>query len=174
MKNKLLLFGMVLTLVGLIMIQFSLKNPQSPASVPEDANLINAEDDPAMQAAYDKARDSLDYFLGIVEKEPEGTQGYSLKVGVQDGDDVEFFWVYPFTHDQELFAGRINDTPEIIDSVFRGQIVEFERGQIVDWTFDDTLTKTMMGNYTGCVMLQRQAPENAAQFMELYGLDCDK
>lgn len=174
MKHKTLFIGMVLVLIGLFIVQYS-ANRQSADDAEngsEAAALI--PNDPAMQAAHNKARESLDYFLGVAESPPPDTQGFSVKVGVVDENRTEYFWVYPFEEEEEGFSGRINDEPEFVDSVFKGEVISFDRTQIVDWTFEDTDTEIMHGNYTGCVLLEREAPENAAQFQELYGLDCDK
>ncbi|MGQ9425768.1 YegJ family protein [Gilvimarinus sp. F26214L] len=176
MKHKTIFFGMILILAGLVAVQYSIKRQSGGASEAdvELGGLIQAADDPQMQAAYDKARKTLDYFLGVANDPPPDTQGFSVKVGVQDNDLTEFFWVYPFDQEEEGFTGRINSEPQLVDNVFKGEIVSFQRGQIVDWTFEDTATEIMHGNYTGCVLLEREAPENAAQFQELYGLNCDK
>lgn len=175
MKHKTLLIGMVLVLVGLVIIQFSIKPNDSelPQNTSSSIITINAENDPEMQKAFDHARNTLSDFLNIADSQPEDTQGYSLKIGITQKDQTEFFWVYPFEHTEEGFRARINDDPSIIDSVFKGEIVNFQRGQIVDWTYDNAVTKRLHGNFTGCVEVKRKAPENAEQFMNLYGLQCD-
>jgi uncharacterized protein YegJ (DUF2314 family) len=174
MKSKALLFAMILVLVGLIVVQYSINRQLPPAEDDRSEAGISAPNDPQMQNAFNKARKSLDYFLGIAKTPPPDTQGFAVKVGVRDEDLTEFFWVYPFSEENEGFSGRINSEPELVNNVFKGEIIAFGRGQIVDWTFEDTATNIMHGNHTGCVLLQRDAPENAAQFQKLYGLNCDK
>lgn len=175
MKHKTLLIGMVLILVGLVILQFILDGGRTDnvATAPEQS-VINASDDPQMQEAYDKARKSLDYFLKTAASAPQDTRGFALRVGVRDDGMTEFFWVYPFQEEEEGFSGRINSEPALVDSVFKGEIIHFDRGQIVDWTFEDRATGIMHGNFTGCVQLAREAPEHAEQFQELYGLDCSR
>ncbi|MCW8194979.1 DUF2314 domain-containing protein [Proteobacteria bacterium 005FR1] len=176
MKHKTILLGMVLILVGLAVVQFSLNHDGATQGevASQDQGAIAAPNDPEMQAAFNKARKSLDYFLGVAESRPDETKGFALKVGVRDEGLTEFFWIYPFQKEDEGFSGRINTSPELVDNVFKGEVINFDRDQIVDWTFEDTATDIMHGNYTGCVELQRAAPENAEQFQELYGLNCDK
>lgn len=169
---------MVLILVGLVVVQFSLDqdglDQDQRDAAAADQGAISAPDDPEMQAAFNKAQKSLDYFLGVAESPPDDTKGFAMKVGVRDRGVTEFFWVYPFEEEDEGFSGRINTRPEVVDNVFKGEVINFNRDQVVDWTFEDTATGIMHGNYTGCVQLQRTAPENAQQFQELYGLNCDK
>ena len=172
MQNKLLFFGMIFILVGLTVVHFSLQ-PEVGTSQTGDSDYIYS-DDPAMQAAYDKAREQLDYFLKTARSKPEGTQGFSVRIGVQEDGITEFFWIFPFEQYEGEFAGRVSSDPKQVSSVFKGEVIRFSRGQIIDWTFDDKKTNVMHGNYTGCVELQQAAPEYAAQFMELYGLDCTK
>lgn len=131
-------------------------------------------DDPEMQTAYTKAQDELDYFLKLAAKPPDETQGFAVKARILEGERQEIFWLYPFEHNGEDFAGRLNDDPGTLLKSFKGDIVTFTRRDIVDWTFDDTRLDIMHGNFTGCVELMRKAPDNAAQFQELYGLDCSR
>jgi len=134
---------------------------------------IDAGDDIEMQKAFDRAQRTLNDFLNIAEAQPEGTQGYSLKVGITEGEETEFFWVYPFEVSEDGFNGRLNDEPKILGRIFKGEIISFTRGEIVDWTYDNRNSKTLHGNFTGCVKVTREAPDNAEQFMDLYGLNCD-
>lgn len=175
MNFRLLLWGMVAVLAA-VMLAYRWLSPQQvvPPAADDQELAISAPNDPEMQSAYDKARRTLNYFLGVAKAPPPDTRGFALKVGVVERDQTEFFWVYPFEWDDEGFSGRINVEPELVNSVFKGQIIEFQRSQIVDWTFEDRATNIMHGNYTGCVQLKREAPEHAEQFQNLYGLNCDK
>ena len=131
-------------------------------------------DDPEMHAAYEKAQAGLDYFLKLAKNPPKDTQGFAVKARILENERQEIFWIYPFDHEGDVFAGRINDEPQTLLKTFKGDVVEFERRDIVDWTFDDTRLDTMQGNFTGCVELQRKAPDNAEQFQKLFGLNCNK
>ena len=131
-------------------------------------------DDAEMRAAYEKAQDGLEYFLELAAKPPSETQGFALKVRVQEGSREEYFWLYPFEASPEGIAGRVNDDPKTLLKLFKGDIVVFDREDVIDWTFDDTRLDIMHGNFTGCVELLRQAPDNAKQFQEFFGLDCNR
>ncbi len=176
MKHKTLLIGMTLILVGLTIVHFSLKPKDDIVSrtlTSDNIMSIDAGGDIEMQKAFDRAQRTLNDFLNIAEAQPEGTQGYSLKVRITEGENTEFFWVYPFEKLEDGFNGRINDEPKRLNGIFKGEIISFTRGQIVDWTYDNKDSKTLHGNFTGCVQVTREAPDNAEQFMELYGLNCD-
>ncbi len=150
---------------------------QSPTPPPAAPNVNRVIDDPQLEAARQQARATLDTFLEVYADPLPNTQGYSVKISVFDNDKVEYFWVYPFQTPaadtpNDNFRGRINDDPTIVNNVFKGQQVEFSYDDIVDWTYDSASTKNMFGNFSGCVSLYREAPDNAQQFQELYGLDC--
>ena len=131
-------------------------------------------DDPDMQAAYQKAQEGLDYFLKLASNPPAETRGFAIKARILEFDRQELFWIYPFANEGDHFGGRINDEPQTLLKTFKGDVVEFDRRDIVDWTFDDTRLEIMHGNFTGCVELARKAPGNVEQFQELFGLDCTK
>ena len=51
-----------------------------------------------------------------------------------------------------------------------GQIITFVERQIVDWLYMDN--GRMQGNFTLCVLLKREPPDQAKAFMKQYGLSC--
>jgi uncharacterized protein YegJ (DUF2314 family) len=135
----------------------------------DDVALV-PDDDPAMAAAFKKARDSLEEFLALAGDPPPGTDYYAVKVGIDEGDQTEFFWITPFAAEGDSFVGQVNNTPRLVSNVREGEVIRFEREEIVDWTYDEG-GKTR-GNFTACALLTHESPEEAAQFMAEYGLDC--
>lgn len=131
------------------------------------------KDDPAMARAFDKARASLDQFLILLRDAPPYMRSPAVKVGVSEGERVEYFWISNVVQNGETFSGLINNQPRTVKSVRIGQNYEFSRSQIVDWTFADTRSNQMIGNYTACALLTREPPDQAAAFRRQYGLDCD-
>ena len=131
------------------------------------------KDDPAMARAFERARASLDQFLVLLRGAPPYMRSPGVKVGISDGDRVEYFWISNVVQNGEKFSGLINNQPRSVKSVRMGQNYEFGRSQIVDWTFVDTRSNKMIGNYTACALLTREPPDQAAAFRRQYGLDCD-
>lgn len=132
------------------------------------------KDDPAMLAAFDKARATLDDFLARAAAPAAGTDGYSLKVAVRDGEQVEYFWVAPFeVLGGDRFSGTLANTPRLVTTVREGQTIEFRRADIHDWTYFSVSAKRMYGNFTACAMLVHESPEDAAAFRREYGLRCE-
>jgi uncharacterized protein YegJ (DUF2314 family) len=120
-----------------------------------DELAIVAKKDPAMAKAMTKARQTLPDFLSTAA----------------DGDNVEYFWITPFTSTDGKFSGEINNKPRSVRSVKLGQTITFEQSEIVDWTYMDG--DKMKGNYTACALLESASKQEAEEFKQRFGLDCD-
>ena len=79
-----------------------------------------ADSDPAMAAAIRKARSTLADFLKLVATPRPGTDAFSLKVAVHEGERVEYFWITPFSNSGTQFSGEIDNTPRLVYSVEDG------------------------------------------------------
>ena len=129
-----------------------------------------ADGDEDMEAAFRSAKSGLDGFLATWRSPPQGASDFSVKVGVTDGDDTEYFWVSPFREASGSFSGTLNNEPQLVSSVRLGQEISFSRGQIVDWLYFDQ--GTMVGNYTACAMLKKESQAERDAFEERFGLRC--
>ena len=130
--------------------------------------------DPVMQRAFSTARASLDEFLQLARIPPPHLRGFALKVGVQEGDDVvEYFWINDFIQSGETFSGKINNRPLLVKRVRAGQNYQFQRADIVDWTYIDMETRTVHGNFTACALLSRKPADVASELRQKFGLACD-
>lgn len=130
-----------------------------------------AKDDPTMAEAMRKARATLGDFLTIAAAPKPSMGNFAVKVAVHDGDQNEYFWIAPFTNDNGRFSGRINNKPEMVHTVKMGQLIAFDRDEIVDWMYMDG--GKMKGNYTACALLKSAPKNEAEEFKERFGLACD-
>jgi uncharacterized protein YegJ (DUF2314 family) len=127
--------------------------------------------DPDMAAAMRKARDSLPDFFAMMRAPAPSVRGFSVKVGVRDGDEREFFWIAPFRETGgDRFAGEINNTPRSVRNVRRGQTIAFTRDEIVDWLYIDGTR--MKGNFTMCPLLKNEPPSQAKAVLDRFGMEC--
>jgi uncharacterized protein YegJ (DUF2314 family) len=136
-----------------------------------DELAIVAKKDPAMAKAMAKARQTLPDFLSIAAAPKPGMEGFAVKVAIRDGDNVEYFWITPFTTKDGKFSGAINNKPRSVRSVKLGQTITFDQSEIVDWTYMDG--DKMKGNYTACALLQSASKQESEEFKQRFGLDCD-
>ena len=131
-----------------------------------------ADTDPNMAAAMRKAQSTLADFLKVATAPRPDTQGFSLKVAVREGERVEYFWITPFTNNGSQFSGEINNTPRVVRSVKLGQqTITFAQSDIVDWMYIEN--GRMKGNYTACALLKSAPKNEAEEFKNHFGLNCD-
>ncbi len=130
--------------------------------------------DPVMELAFSKARASLDPFLELARIPPAHLRGFALKVSItEEPDIVEYFWINDFTQNGDSFSGKINNRPLLVKRVRSGRMHQFQRSDIVDWTYIDTETRTVHGNFTACALLAKKPAHVAAELREKFGLICD-
>lgn len=130
--------------------------------------------DPVMELAFSKARASLDQFLELARIPPAHLRGFALKVSIaEEPDIVEYFWINDFTQNGDSFSGKINNRPLLVKRVRSGRTHQFQRTDIVDWTYIDTETRTVHGNFTACALLARKPADLAAELREKFGLICN-
>lgn len=131
------------------------------------------DQDPAMRAAFKKARASLDRFFTETSTPTDNMETISLKVAVREGKKVEYFWITPFTRDLhgQKFSGAIDEKPAILKKVKEDQVIKFKRADIVDWMYVQIKPRVMHGNYTTCVQA-KDSPADLVALKKQYGLDC--
>lgn len=129
-------------------------------------------DDRAMKAAFSKARATLPGFLRLFDKQPNSLERFSVKIAVRDKGEVEYFWIYPFERHGKYFTGKLNNRPRSVANVRFGQEVNFTQKEIVDWTYTDTKTGRMHGNFTACALLVHETPAERKRFLETFNIGC--
>ncbi len=138
-----------------------------------DELVFMSDEEPAMRRAFQQARATLDEFLQKAKSPPGGTASYSLKVGIRDGKDVEYFWVGDFIQSDSGFTGTINNQPRLVKNVKFGQRYSFPREHIVDWTYVDRNERRMVGNFTLCALLTKEPAQEAEAMKKRFGLRCE-
>ena len=128
------------------------------------------KDDKDMELAYRQAKDGLEDFLATSRNPPSGHSDFSVKIGITEGDDTEYFWVSPFREQAGSFVGTLNNEPRMVTSVQLGQEINFSRDQIVDWLYHHN--GKMVGNFTACAMLKSEPEAERQAFERRFGLRC--
>ncbi|BCW90169.1 hypothetical protein sos41_33370 [Alphaproteobacteria bacterium SO-S41] len=126
------------------------------AAEPRETTVPVAEQDGEMIAAIAEARMTLPRFWTAMETAEPGTGGYSLKVAITDGDQVEHFTTTGVEHvDSKIFA-RIANTPQFITTVAYDQRIEVPEADISDWMY--LRNGKVVGGYTLRLLLSRMTP----------------
>jgi uncharacterized protein YegJ (DUF2314 family) len=138
-----------------------------------DGTVEVSDEDPAMQKAMARARAGLEGFLKKAGSPPSDTGQYSVKVRVSEGESLEYLWISDLKGQGDLWSGRIENVP-VVRSLKKGQAYSFAKTEIVDWTYVDKGRKKVIGNFTTCALLTKEAPEVAQDIQKKYGLECDR
>ena len=137
-----------------------------------DGVVMVEPDDAEMEAAFRKARETLPAFLALARKPRRTTTDFAVKVAISDDVQDEYFWISRFKEHDGKFFGRLDNTPQLIKTVKFGQTITFAERDIVDWLYMDN--GRMQGNFTLCVLLKREPPDEASAFRKQFGLTCDR
>ena len=136
----------------------------------KDELYLADSEDADMKDAFRRAQLGLEGFLSIWRNPPAGITDFSVKVGVTEGENTEYFWITPFREESGTFIGTINNEPQMVTSVKLGGEISFTKGQVVDWLYYKQ--GKMVGNYTACAMLKKEPESERHAFEQRFGLRC--
>lgn len=137
----------------------------------DDSLLHIPDDDEKMAAAMRKARATLEGFLALARKPKPSMSGFTVKVPLIAAGGHEYVWLYPFRVDRsERIVGVIGNTPIEAKQHRKGEILTFPQSAVVDWAYVDR--GRMMGNFTTCVLVEREPAAEAEAFKAAEGLTC--
>ncbi|CAN5324574.1 hypothetical protein BH10PSE17_BH10PSE17_00870 [soil metagenome] len=125
-----------------------------------------------MKQAMQSARASLDEFLEKARRHGPELGGFAVKVGISEGNRVEYFWITPFQQDGDRFTGTIANEAEMVKTVRLGQSYSFAKARIVDWFYIDKPHRKMIGNATLCALLTKGPNPDAETTKRQFNLDC--
>jgi uncharacterized protein YegJ (DUF2314 family) len=171
MKKTSLVFTSIL--VGALLVASNSFSESVLDRAKRDEIVMVPDEDPAMAAAFKKARATLDDFLALAKNPPPHLRTIAVKVGLSDKKETEYFWIVPFREESTGFAGQLNNEPRLVKTVKIGQEIRFTKKEIVDWMYVDTLKKKMEGNFTLCALLTRESRDEAAKMKKQMKIDCD-
>lgn len=134
--------------------------PAAPVARAEDKVINFAEDDAEMNAAIQKARDSLPLFWQVFRDRPAEVTYFSLKVGISDGTTTEHFWTSDIELGEGVISAVIDNDPVMVKTVARGQRIAISEPDISDWMF--VRNGKIVGGETLRVMLKQMTPEERA------------
>lgn len=121
-----------------------------PAAISVDVE----DDDPEMDAAEAKARETIGQFLAaLANPKPEQT-AFEIKVAFEQGDDGEYMWLNELTYANGQFTGTLNNDPQVVTNVRRGDRKTVKASDICDWLILEN--GQVVGGYTVRLLQQRQ------------------
>jgi uncharacterized protein YegJ (DUF2314 family) len=99
-----------------------------------------------MAAAISQARVTTAEFIQAWNDQLTTRSGFSVQTPVSDGDRTEHVWVSLSGYDAGNFHGTVNNQPDRITMVQKGDEVTIPREQISDWMYVED--GVLVGGYT--------------------------
>lgn len=104
-------------------------------SFAEDPVMNFSDDDPVMNAAITKARDTLPVFWAKRSAPAANEDGFTLKLGLTDGTQTEHFWCTDIIGNDVKSTCVINNEPASVFTVELGQRIDVDPAVISDWMY---------------------------------------
>jgi len=138
-------------------------------SVPQDEVVPVEATDASMNDAIAEAKATVGEFIEALEGGAPGDDGFSVKVEVDDGESIEFFWLSDVTYADGVFSGKIDNDPQFVSNIEKGQDYSVPQGEIADWMF--FRDGVAVGNRTVRALFPHMPEEEVAALRELFGWD---
>lgn len=135
----------------------------------EDPVVLVEKSNEKMNAAMDHARETVNEFIERIMNPQSNDSEFGIKVKLQDGENVELFWVSDITYADGTFTGNLTNEPEYVKNVKFGQKISVKSEEISDWKYLDN--GKMIGNFTLRVLLEYLPPNQAKEIREQYKID---
>ena len=120
-------------------------------------------DEQEMDTAIARARSEVDTFIAELSN-PTGTD-HAVKAPIEDGGEIEHFWLTDVSFNNGAFKGTINNDPGMVDNVKLGQQWTIKKTDISDWMF--MRDGKMHGNYTMRPLLKTMPEEEAEKLRSM-------
>jgi len=120
------------------------------------------DNDPEMDAAIQKARETLPSFVVALQTPTTGDRHLLVKARFVEGENSEHMWVADLIAEGNTFRGVLADEPKFIKNLRFKQPIIVSRDQISDWMIvQDGKVK---GAFTTRVLRSKLNPEKQRAF----------
>ena len=147
----------ILLVIGLLFVLSGCGN-ESPDSSMVGGNDVDPvvyveDDDPAMQAAIEQAKESFDQFLSNYESINADSIG--VKFGLETDDkSLEHIWFEPIAITETEFKGICSNDPADVPGLKYGDVKTFSLDRMSDWMI--VVGNKCYGGFTIRVLAERQ------------------
>lgn len=157
MKNR---HHFACTVVGLLLLLLTACSKSK-----QDQVIDVSADDPEMNAAIAKARETLPQFWETFDRREHDETDFALKVKITENKEVEHFWAIDIKKENGRIRGTINNDPETVHNVKIGQRITIPEADISDWLFQRD--GKMVGNYTLRALFKKMSPAEVEQYKKM-------
>jgi uncharacterized protein YegJ (DUF2314 family) len=123
-------------------------------------------DDPEIEAAMKKGRDTLPEFVKALTERAFGDRDFAIKKGFPAGTRQEFIWLTEVALDKGGFHAHVGNEPVWTTSVNLGDSVLVKKEEVVDWMY--IRHGELVGGYTVRVLFKREPPEKQREIEQMF------
>ncbi|MEM7349773.1 MAG: DUF2314 domain-containing protein [Acidobacteriota bacterium] len=139
------------------------ESDDAPAAGGKAASIFGTEnDDEAMDAAMEQARETFDFFVEQLRAAGPDQRDFFVKVGLREGDLIEHLWVAELQAVGDAVEGTLQNQPYALQGYAQGQRVTVERDDLSDWSYVEN--DKLRGGFTLRLLRERMSPEDRAAF----------
>jgi uncharacterized protein YegJ (DUF2314 family) len=124
-----------------------------------------------LSTPYASAQENIKYFNEALAQ-PEKSDYFRILVEVQRGKLGEHFWLNRVRLDGNVYVARLETVPRIATDLKLGQELRVEAKDVLDWNYQDRVTRTIYGHFNTCAEFKAMAPEEAAEQMSYWNVAC--
>ena len=137
----------------------------------EGANYVHVkDDDAAMEAAVNKARETVDQFITAFREQKPGTKNFFVKKPYPTpSGSSEHMWIEVRAEGNGAFNGTIANDAEETQQVKLGQKVLVKTNEISDWKYEDG--KKLIGGYTIRYFVDKMSTAEREAFLKESGFE---
>jgi uncharacterized protein YegJ (DUF2314 family) len=119
--------------------------------------ILVEQGDKEMDAAVQKAKATLPQFLSRAIDNPKKNEQYYVYVHFSEATTVEYLWISNIKKtDRDTYSGQVNSKPGLLQSIKKGDQVNFKKKSINDWEIYNSETDKSEGAYTSKVLERRK------------------
>jgi uncharacterized protein YegJ (DUF2314 family) len=151
----------ILAILGLLLVSIITGCGKQPV----DRVITVQDDDPKMNAAIAKARETVLAQFVPALKSPKPTQSeFSVKMMFTENKKFEHMWLASVRFDGQKFHGKVSNDPNSVKTVKFGQNVSVAPNEISDWMYVEN--RKLKGGFTIRVLRDKMSPDERKQFDE--------
>jgi uncharacterized protein YegJ (DUF2314 family) len=129
----------------------------------ENPGVTNVEaDNPTMQAAFVKAKESVEEFIQALAQPPRDAFGFAVKMKITDGGETEYMWLSRVSYADDQFRGVLGNEPLNVTTVRVGETLAVPKQEIVDWMY--IRGNALVGGYTTRAVRELMTPAERVEF----------
>ncbi len=128
----------------------------------DDVIVIGSADDPVIMAkaddaerkvAVDEARNTVSDFVTVLENPKPSQSSFAVKKLFTQDETREYMWLNQLSYKDGVFFGTLNNDPQLVDNVKRGEKFSVTENEIHDWMYFED--EDIVGGYTVKVLMDR-------------------